>query len=608
MKKCFLPFATSLLALVFTACEDESPVSMVDPLPFPSYLETNKDLSVDPGDSFFDYCNGAWLKSQPVPAEGAVGGLYDAEAPMGQRIEELKASVPDIGRFYKLVDNLHGQPEKVRTYIDALKARFPKPSTREEAFRTLGRMIADGIAPWVRQLPSWNLQHKEGKLMGFLAPPFVSINFMTVNPDHLVPLSLTRASETSVESLIIQGMGLDDSQFLTDPDFKSKWNEFENSSLEDLCQLIDDVWESYNMFVSQEHIEKLNLPKQYVVQQARLSLSYTLSYHLAERYISPADKERFVRITREIQASFRKRIQNVGWMSETTRSNALDKLDNMALYVAYPDHWYTDCISSFTDCETLVEAVDRNNQGISRLKTHLLGSNDGFNFMLVQKMKNGNQFFPTDLTIANAFYLPQLNGVYIFPAILLPPIMPSDVSEACTYAVYSIIGHEITHGFDTEGGQYDKWGNLRNWWTVADQMAFEERRQNLIQCYNHLELDPERFPGVYGDGKRTLTENIADLGGFLTALAAYHTHLIQEGYSGESYDNQLRKFFEYFAYIWCTKYSDAKLENIKTADVHSHSRLRVNGVVMNTDIWYQLYNVDQNNYLYLPQERRTYIW
>ena len=201
-----------------------------------------------------------------------------------------------------------------------------------------------------------------------------------------------------------------------------------------------------------------------------------------------------------------------------------------------------------------------------------------------------------------------MNGIFIYPAILLPPIMPVNVSEACTYAVYMIIGHEFTHGFDTDGCQFDKYGNQRNWWTVADKMAFEDRRENLIQCYNHLELDPERAPGVYGDGDRTQTENIADLGGFLVALDAYKTHLKKIGYSGQQYDNQLRKFYEYYAHLWCVQYSDPMLENIMTENVHSHARLRVNGVVMNTDLWYELYNVDRNNYLYLPPERRTHIW
>lgn len=144
--------------------------------------------------------------------------------------------------------------------------------------------------------------------------------------------------------------------------------------------------------------------------------------------------------------------------------------------------------------------------------------------------------------------------------------------------------------------------------TVADKMAFEERRDLLVACYNHLEIDPQRAPGVYSDGDITQTENIADLGGFLTVLDAYKAHLESEGYFGEGYKIQLRKFFESFADLWRVQYSDQKFATFPKEDTHSHARLRVNGVVMNTDLWYELYDVDRNNVLYLPKERRTYIW
>ena len=123
-----------------------------------------------------------------------------------------------------------------------------------------------------------------------------------------------------------------------------------------------------------------------------------------------------------------------------------------------------------------------------------------------------------------------------------------------------------------------------------------------------MEMDPQRAPGVYGDGDRTQTENIADLGGFLATLDAYKAKLEKEGYFGKVYEDQLRKFFECYAHVWCVQYGPEKFSILQTTDVHSHARLRVNGVMMNTDLWYNLYGVDRNNTLYLPQERRTYIW
>ena len=187
--------------------------------------------------------------------------------------------------------------------------------------------------------------------------------------------------------------------------------------------------------------------------------------------------------------------------------------------------------------------------------------------------------------------------------------MPADgMSEACYYAVFSIIGHEFTHGFDNNGAQRDKYGEEKNWWTVADMMAFQDRKQNLIRTYNSMELDPKRAPLVFCNGERTQSENIADLGGFLAALDAYMARLDQQGFTGETRNEQLRKFYEAYAHVWCVQYGQKKFDILKGSDNHAHGRLRVNGVVMNTDLWYELYNVDSNNILYLPPERRAYIW
>lgn len=609
----FVPFKTffcGLILVLLTSCVDSLPESAVDPLPLPPEIETNKDHSVKPGDSFFDYCNGSWLKSHPIPASGSIGALYDAEDIMDQRVDELKKSVPDIGRFYELMDHPFDQPEKSQAYFDAMKARFPKPATKEEAYATMGKMMADGIELWSTLImPTFSVLMKEGKLMGFLVPPVnLSETQMELNPEEMVSLTVTKA-DNSPQTLIIRGMGLDPSQFVTLPEVEPIWAMMETKSLDELWELMTDALGYYESYVNQEEMAKHQSTEDNLRMLARTTLNYTLSYHLAERYISPAFKEKYVNITKEIQASLRKRIQRADWMSETTKSNALDKLDHYGLYVAYPDEWYMDCVSKLSDCETLLEAIHRNNRNTVNLKAHLLGGTDLFSYQLTTKIIDSNgQFAPADLTLVNAMYYPAGNCVFIYPAMLLPPILVQNMSQAYEYASFSIIGHEFTHGFDTQGSQYDKYGNKRNWWTVADQMAFEERRENIINCYNHMELDPERAPGEYGDGNRTQTENIADLGGFLTVLDAYKARLEEEGYFGKVYDDQLRKFYESFAAFWCVQYDDKKFSILQKTDIHSHARLRVNGVVMNTDLWYKLYDVNRNNRIYLPRDRRTYIW
>ena len=602
-------WAMVFASLALVACVKIDPESATDPLPMPAEMEKNKDLSVDPGDSFYDYCLGTWLKNTPIPASGAVGGMYEQDEEMVARVEELKASVPDLARFFELMSAESGQPEASKAFLDAQKARFPKPQTRDEALITLGKMIAEGIPVWgSHMVPAWSMYWKDGRLLGYLSPPMemdpanAAGMAAEVDPARLVPVSATRAGEGgSAASLLLQGMGEDPSLFVIDQLQLRHWDRLETKSLEELCRYIDAGWAYLEQF-GQEHLTDA------IRDESRFSNAYTLSYYFAQKYVSPALKEKYLDITKEIQASLRQRIQQVDWMSEATRNNAIEKLDYCALNVAYPDEWYTDCIPRLQDCKTLVEAVYLGNQGITRLYGHLLGGQDTFSFNITTASIGVLSFVPNDLTLVNAFYSSARNAIYIYPAFLLPPILPDDVSLAYAYAVFASIGHELTHGFDSTGATYDKFGNLKNWWTVADKMAFEERCELLVSCQNHLELDPVRAPGVYNDGSTTLTENIADLGGFLVALDAYKARLADDGYRGAELDKQLRKFYEGFADLWRVQYSDTKFATFPKRDVHSHARLRVNGVVMNTDLWYDLYQVDRDNNLYLPKERRAYIW
>ena len=607
-------FLKSFAGLLFVAvallsCERTDPASTKDPLPLPPGMEDNKDLTVEPGDSFYDYCNGTWLKNTPIPATGAAGGVYDQFPAMEKRMEQLKAENAVIHRMYELLDAQSGQPEASKVFIDDLKARFPRPTTKSELFVTLGKMLAEGFPLWGHAImPAWGLTYKNGRLMCTINPPFLDVSPLpdlpkAVDPDELVPISLTKAGGgDSPVSLIIQGLGLDPSLFVENPSLASNWEKLNEESLEGLLEIYDSCWRYLENFAAEQLTKEVRT-------SATFAFSYTLSYHLVQKYISPAFKEKYLNIVKEIQASLRKRIERVEWMSQTTKNNALEKLDCCGLNVAYPDKWYEDCLVDMSECKTLAEAVYRGNRGNALLKKHLIGGNDTFSLQILSATLDADGFVPTDLSLVNAFYSAMNNAIYIYPAILLPPLMPENVSQAYEYAVFTVMGHEFTHGFDSNiGSKYDKMGNKRNWWTVADQMAFEERRDILANCYSHLEIDPVRVPGTFSDGLLTQGEDIADLGGFLTTLDAYKARLESEGYSGETFRQQLRKFFESYADLWKTVYSDKKLASFPQKDEHSHARLRVNGVVMNTDLWYDLYDVDRNNILYLPPERRAVIW
>lgn len=537
-----------LLTLVFIAfglcsCLSVSPFDATDPLPYPAEYTARKDLSVDPGDSFFDYCNGTWLKNHPIPApDKMIGGYYEADPAMEERVEILKKTVPDIGRFFELLDAIHTNPEASQAYIDAQKAKIARPQTREEAFLTLGRLIADGVDPWGAPImPAFTVTWDKDHLVATLNPPIELPDLPMPNPPApatLVPIVQTKAGGSAPE-LIARGIGMDPSEVYMNPALQLFWSSFENKTLEQLCQIVDGAWDRYGVYVSPEKMGKTSLSS--VRSNARASLGYTISYHLAKQFLTEAFKEKYLGITREIQASLSHRIEKVDWLSQTTKANALEKLAHCGLYVAYPDQWYEDCVSSYANCETLVEAVHRNNRNIVLLTKNLAGTDDVFSHQLSSVIYDSNaEYVASDLTLCNAMYIPLFNCVVIYPALMMPPAAPDEgMSEACFYAAFVMIGHEFTHGFDSQGSKYDQYGNEQDWWTVADRMAFEDRTQNLINCYSHLEMEPGVVgrSGIYGDGARTLTENIADLGGFLTVLDAYQARLREQGFGGENSRN-----------------------------------------------------------------------
>ena len=609
---------------LFTACSKDEATdipSATDPYPYPEEYTANKDLSVHPGDSFFDYCNGTWLKKNPIPDEPNknLGGIYDAKAAMEGRVEELKKSVPDINRFFTLLDHMHDNSKESRDYITAHIAKYSKPATKEEAFRTLGKMFLDGFDVIEIDL----IRDKDKQKITILPASGVRVTQQYIEQlKSQERRSLSATAEEGGEKalkLVAEGLGIDPAMLSMSEIEILRWNMFwESHTVDDLYQFMQNsllLFKAYADEAGMAEYAKTRSDEQQASlkslrNNARLELNYVISYHLQQKYLPQSMKDKFVNITKEIRASLRKRIEKVEWMSQTTKNNAIDKLDNCYMSVAYPDTWHKECIPALADCKTMVEAIHRLRVANARLLVKLVGTDDIFTTKLMRYMQGPNgESIPSDLTLVNAYYMLSENSITIYPAMLLPPLMPSDsFSEACSYAVFSIIGHEFTHGFDNNGSEWDKYGDRKNWWTVADRMNFEDRSTTLVRTYNILELDPVRDPLFFCDGKRTLGENIADLGGFLTALDAYQARLDQQGFTGETRNEQLRKFYESYAHLWCVQYGQNTFEVLKHNDVHAHARLRTNGVVMNTDLWYNLYNVNQNHLLYLPVNRRAYIW
>ena len=284
----------------------------------------------------------------------------------------------------------------------------------------------------------------------------------------------------------------------------------------------------------------------------------------------------------------------------TTKNSALEKLKKMTFLVGKSDSWHEEGIPQLAG-KSLYEdmALVRKSQNDLR---HVLLSK-------LPKDEIGNFCYLDGFSISavNAFYYPYCNSVFVLPNIILPPFYDESQSDAMLYALVAVFGHEITHGFDDEGALFDAVGRFKNWWTVSDQMAFKEKTDLLVDCYNHLPLFVDS-DGYHVNGEQTLGENIADLGGLEMSLQVYEEKLKEQGFYGEELVKQEKRFFQAYANIWRAKLSDDYLMNMYGGDVHAPSFARVNGCTMNCDRWYELFDVKWGDMNYLKPEKRARIW
>jgi hypothetical protein len=216
----------------------------------------------------------------------------------------------------------------------------------------------------------------------------------------------------------------------------------------------------------------------------------------------------------------------------------------------------------------------------------------------------GNTLSALGLASTNAFYIAQFNQLFIIPAFTMPEIFPKDKDNAQRYAVAVVFGHELTHGFDPDGAKCDAHGFEKNWWAEEDMANFKLLQQKMIDRYNEL----EQAPGVMADGEMTLNENVADLGGMTLAYDLWNEKLQANGLSGQQLRHQQRQFFVSYADVWKSYKTDAELISQKTNDKHSAAHNRVNGLSRLFDDWYTLFGVEPGDKHYLKPADRVKIW
>jgi putative endopeptidase len=310
------------------------------------------------------------------------------------------------------------------------------------------------------------------------------------------------------------------------------------------------------------------------------------------QYFPPSAKAKIDALVAELQVALNERIDRVDWMSPETKARAHAKLAQFTVKIAYPDKW-----RDYAALE--VSAGD------------LAGDARAFQaFEWRRQLKRLND--PVDRTewdmtpqTVNAYYNGVQNEIVFPAAILAPPYFDPDADPAANYGgIGAIIGHEMTHGFDDEGRKFDGTGRLSDWWTKDDAAKFEAAAKKLNGQYDTY----SPFPGVHVKGDQTTGENIADLGGILIALDAYHNSLhgkpapVIDGLTGD------QRFFLAFAQGWRDKRRDDAIRDMIVGDVHSPEVYRVNGVVRNVDAWYASFDIKPGSALYLAPSDRVRIW
>ncbi|MDD7272479.1 MAG: M13 family metallopeptidase [Prevotella sp.] len=313
-----------------------------------------------------------------------------------------------------------------------------------------------------------------------------------------------------------------------------------------------------------------------------------------EKYFPESSKKRMLELVHNLQEALAQRIDEATWMSNETKAQAKDKLENFIIKIGYPDKWKDYSGLEIDENLSLYENLQRVSEfmTLDYIARH------------VNKPVDKSEWGMTPQTI-NAYYNPTTNEICFPAAILQPPFFDPNADDAMNYGgIGAVIGHEMSHGFDDQGSQFDKTGNQRDWWTAQDKKNYEARTKVLVDYFGNYEA----LPGKKVNGQLTLGENIGDNGGLNIAFRALQNSIkknplkVMDGFTPE------QRFFLAWARVWASNTRPEYLEYIMTVDPHSPNEARVNAALPHIDAWYTAFNIKKGNKLFIPKKQRAQIW
>ena len=668
-------FAACLL--VATSATAQTVSSGIDP--------ANLDTSVKPGDDFYQYAAGGWLKAHPLDGEhtdnGAFTDLYEENQ---IRIQELILQYADspqekgslgqkIGSLYKLrMDSVRLNREgwaplkPVLDRIAAIKDRreYQLVTAQIDRRGESTMMYGIGIDADIRNagmnlvsvgqgglgLPTRDYYLNDDPQSTQILEAYkecMKTLFMMVGNDSVtaqkkmqavleIETRIAKASYSRVElrdidknyhkmsynQLVVDFPGIDWGNVF----FASGYPTFEwidvsqpepihevekilaEASLDDLkayaeikiisgaaSQLSDDFRAvAFKMSSVMSGVQQDRPRWKRAVSTVSSVLGEAIGRLYVEKYFPESSKLRMLDLVHNLQKALAQRIDEATWMSNETKALAKDKLENFIIKIGYPDKWRDYSGLQVNDSLSLYE-----NMGNIAEFFH----NDAVN-RKVNKPVDKTEWGMTPQTV-NAYYNPTTNEICFPAAILQPPFFDPQADDAVNYgAIGGVIGHEMSHGFDDQGSQFDKTGNQRNWWTDADKANYEARTKVLVDAFGKYET----APGQFVNGQQTLGENIGDNGGLNIAYRALQNVMKEKSLGTIDGFTPEQRFFLAWGRVWASNMRPEYVELLLKVDVHSPNMARVNGALPHINAWYDAFGVKKGDKLFIPKKQRAQIW
>ncbi|MCM1293994.1 MAG: M13 family metallopeptidase [Muribaculaceae bacterium] len=624
----------------------------------------NMDLSVNPGDNFYEYATGTWRKNNPIPDDYTRYGTFEILHNKNlERVREIAENDNGkIGMLYRIAmdsDKLNADgTSPVAPYlaeIDKIKSADDLPQYLGTMHRFASAFWGDGVGldekdseHYLYNIVQGGLGlsrdyyfdgdeksvHIRKKYKEFIAAQ--SKNFgLKIDANKIYALEERMAKsffpkeklrdphanyhKLSIDEVKKQFAGFDWDAYLTargaqgaqfinigqpsaisesiaimrDTDIELIKDYLKYRIITAADSVLDDKsydisFDFYNRTMAGQETPKPRWKR--VIGLLDDSLGEEIGHLYVDKYFPPVAKARMEKLVKNLQRAYKMRIENLTWMSDDTRKSALKKLDGFNAKIGYPDKW-----RDYTGLEIKDDSLWENVVRVAKFE-------DAFWLAKIGGKKDPNIWYMNAHEI-NAYYDPSTNEICFPAGILQYPFFDMTADDAFNYgAIGSIIGHEMTHGFDDSGRQFDVDGNLRDWWTTDDADGFEKRANVMREFFNKIEI----APGIFANGEFTLGENLADYGGVTISYTAF------DNFGDKTNDvaglSPQMRFFIAYAGTWAQNMRDAEALRLTKMDEHSLGHNRVNGILPHIDAWYNAFNVTSDNKMYITPEQRVRLW